>query len=103
MNQTLERFDKAGTPVGREAHDFEFVTIAEEAEILSDSCIEDSQRVREVDAVEHFQPAVLAECKRCTDEIAEAVQSADGGILESGNEEGAGQMGRMMLDEMNLR
>src|SRR5947208_2846483 len=58
--------------------------------------------MRETDLFENLEPAVLPERHRGANEVTETVQGADGGLLKWRNEEGAGQVRRMVLDVVDL-
>ena len=45
-----------------------------------------SQRMREIDSLEHLETASAAECHGCADEIAKAIDRAYGRLIEIRNE-----------------
>ena len=59
--------------------------------------------MREIDPLEHLETASAAGCHGCADEIAKTIDCADGRLIEIRNEKGAGEMSRMMFDEVDLR
>src|SRR5262249_49594090 len=101
--QALQRFHKAWSPIGGQAHYLEFVAVAMEPEILGYRRVNDAERVREINAIENPQSAIPTKCKRGADEIAEPIEGANGSLLETRNEKRAGKVSRMVLDEMHFR
>ena len=56
-----------------------------------------TERMREVDAIEHGERAAFAARQRCAHEVAEAVDRTDRGLFEGRDEKGARQVCRVML------
>ena len=99
-----ERRGEAGLAVGGEAHHLVLVAEAGEAQELGDRGVEEPQRVREVDAIEHLArslPRPTASHRR--DEVAEAVDREAHRLLERRAEEGRGEVGEVVLDGMERR
>src|SRR3954451_4822733 len=59
--------------------------------------------MREEHAVLDGDARPAADTRRRTDEVAESVDGADGGVLERTREKGARKMGRVMLDVVQPR
>ncbi len=89
--------------VGSEAHDFVFVAVMREADELGDGGIKNPERVREVDPLIDLDPAATAPPQRGAGKIAKAIDREAGGFLETGEEDGGGEMRQVMLDVMDLR
>src|SRR3989442_13462583 len=66
--KSAERLHQARLSVGSQSHDLEFVTVAEKTQILRDSRVEDSQRMRKINPLDHLETAARAECHRGADE-----------------------------------
>ncbi len=90
--------DEAGLAVGREPHHLVFVAEAEEAEVLRDGGVENPQRVREEDAVEHLDAIAAAARQHRRHEVAEAVDGEQRRLLERRAEEGGGEVREVVLD-----
>src|SRR5437667_12509937 len=54
MHQALENTDEAWPSVGRQAHDLELVTITQKAQVLGDCGVKNSERVREINSLQHL-------------------------------------------------
>ena len=93
-----ERAGKVGRAVGSQAHHLVLVAIGREPQVLGDREVEEAERVGEVDAIEPVERCPAADGPRGADEVAEAVDGADGRLLEGRDEKRAGEMRRMMLD-----
>ena len=93
--------DVVGSAVRRESHHLVLVAVSREPEVLGDRQIQETERVREVDALQHVEPVAAPDCERRAHEVPEAVDGADRGLRERGDEERARQVGRMMLDRVD--
>src|SRR3989442_10833261 len=102
-HKPVESVDEVGFSIWGQAHNFEFVTIVQETEVLGDGCVEHPQGVREANLFEDLEAIVFPDRHRGADKVAKAVQSANGGFLKRRNEEGAGQVRWMVFDVVNLR
>ncbi len=101
--QLVHRLDVTRLAVRRKAHDLALVAVLRKAEPLRDGRVEDPERVREQDAVEHAEARAAPMRENRAREVAEAVDGEDGGLLERRDEEGAGDVGLMVLDVVHPR
>src|SRR6187399_2044587 len=98
MNQLTEQVDLSRIAVRRQAHHLEFVAVPWEPQKLGDCKVQLTERMREIDAIEHGQRAAFAARDRRAHEVAEAVDRTDRGLVEGRYEERARQMRGVMLD-----
>src|SRR5216684_6658094 len=92
---------EVGGAIGGQAHHLVLVAVLHEAEILGDGEIEHPERMREVHATEHVEAIAVARAPGGAHEIAEAVDGAHGRLLPRRDEEGAREVGGMMLDPVH--
>ncbi len=94
--------EKARRAVRREAHHLALVAVLREAEPLGDRGVEDPERVREQDALEHAERGSAALREHRRGEVAEAVDGQDRGVLERRDEERARDVRLVVLDVVEL-
>ena len=92
---------EARLAVGRQAHHLVFVAVLREAEELRERGVEQAERVRELDAAADVDVVAAADAPHDAAEVAEPVDRDDRRFVERRGEERAGQMGAMVLDEMD--
>ena len=85
-------------PVRREAHHLALVAVVRKAEPLRDGGVEDAERVRVDDALEHVEVVAVALREHRRREVAEAVDREDGRVLERRDEERRRDVRLVMLD-----
>jgi len=95
-------FEVRGLAVGGEAHHFVFVAKFQEAEILGDRAVIEAERMGEGDRAVDAHAIAAARAPHGAGEIAEAIGGEQGGVFKRGNEEGAGEMGLMVLHSVKL-
>src|SRR5205085_10633014 len=89
--------------IRRQAHELVFAVVHLEAAIVGERGVEQSQRVRKIDAVRELDLVSFADAERRRAPFADAVEREDGGLVERAWKEGAGRMTLMMLGEENRR
>ena len=72
--------------VGREAHHLVLARIDLEAGVVGEGRVEQAERVREVDLLQHLELVALAEAERRGRPLADAVHAEDRGLLEGRRE-----------------
>ena len=93
----------AGVTVGRHAHDLELAVEHVEAEVLGDRAVQAAQRIRIVELLDLVDPTVLAPAEESGGVLALAVDAEDRGLfLEPRAMVGAGGMGKVVLDRLDL-
>src|SRR6266702_889496 len=92
---------EVGGAVGGQAHHLVLVAVLHEAEILRDGEIEHSERMREMHATEDVETIAVARAPGGAHEIAEAVDGAHGRFLPRRDEEGAREVGGVVLDPVH--
>ncbi len=98
MDEPAEALGEVRCPVRREAHDLVLVAIPGEPKVLGHSEVEEPERVGEEDPVQDGKPVPPSHGLRRAHEVPEPVDATAGGLLEWRHEEGARQVGRMVLD-----
>jgi hypothetical protein len=83
--------------VGRQPHDLVLVAIAPEPQELGEGLVEEPHRVWKVDGAADLDPLPPAKGPHGADKIPEAVDRNHRSLLEGRDEEGADEMGAMML------
>ncbi len=103
LHELAHLVEVARLAVGGEAHHLALVAVVREAEPLRDGGVEDPERVRVEDALEHLEavPVALGEHRR--GEVAEAVDREDRRVLERRDEERARHVGLVVLDVVEAR
>ena len=72
------------------------------ADELTDSGVENAQRVRQKDSIEDFDLVAFTTTKHGADKITRAVHGQAGSSVKTGGEIAAGDMRQVMLDEVHL-
>ena len=103
VHELADLVDVVRHAVGREAHDLELVAVLHEPEVLRHRQVHNPQRVRKERAIDDLDLGAPADRPRRADEVAEAVDRADGRVLERRDEERAREMRRMVLDPVDFR
>src|SRR4029077_11138181 len=91
VDERLDLADVTRLAVRGKAHDLELVAVLREAEILRDREIQQAERVRKEHATIDLQCGSADTSPRRADEIAEAVNRTDSGIVEGTDKRRAGQ------------
>ncbi len=89
--------------VGREAHDFPFVAIRSEAEIMRELRVEKAERIGPRNRPDMFETAVASAPERSGFPSAASIEDQDGSIIESRKSISADGMGEMMVHETKAR
>ena len=97
LDQRLDLANVARLAVRRKAHHLELVAVIGEAEVLRHSEVKQAERVGEEHVPVDGQAGAGHAAPRRADEIAEAVNRADRGVVERRYERGARQVSRVML------
>ena len=98
LHELAHLVEVARLAVGREAHHLALVAVVREAEPLRDRGVEDPERVRVEDALEHLELVAVALGEHRRGEVAEAVDGEDRGVLERRDEERARDVRLVVLD-----
>src|SRR5580700_12332103 len=98
-----EGLEVCGLAVGGEAHHFVLVAEFQEAEILRDRAVIETERMGEDDRAVNAHAVAGAHAPHGAGEIAEAVGGKQGGLLERGNKKSAGEMRLVVLHAVKLR
>ena len=89
--------------VSRQAHHFVFIAVLQEAEILGDRRVVQSERMRKSNCPKDVQAVSPARCPHGAGEVAQAVGGEHRGAIKRRNEKCAGQMCTVVLDAMKAR
>jgi hypothetical protein len=89
--------------VRSEAHDLSLVAVVREAEPLRDRRVEDPERVREENPVEHLELVVAPVREHRAREVSEAIDRHHRGLVVRRDEERARDVGLVVLDVVELR
>ena len=89
--------------VRREAHDFPFVAVRSEAEIVRELRVEKAERIGPRDRPDMFEAAIAATPERGGFPGAASIEDEDCGIVETGKSICADGVGEMMVHETKAR
>jgi len=101
-DDVADLLEEARLAVSGESHHFVLVAILGESEELGEGGVEEAEGVREADGAAHVDVIAAADDPHDAAEVAEAIDGDDGGLIERRTEEGAGEVGAVMLDEMDF-
>jgi len=101
-NDLAHTIREARLAVCGQTHHFVFIAVLGETEELRERCVKDPEGVGKQDGALDPDLAALAEAPHDAAEVAEPVNGDDGGVLEGRCEEGAGEAGAVVLDEVEV-
>src|SRR5215471_7293110 len=101
MNDATDLIEKPPLAVRRKPHHLVLVAILGESEELRERRVEQAQRMRELDRAPDLNLVAAPDTPHDAAEVAEPVDRNDGGLIKWRCEEGAGQMGAVVFDEMD--
>src|SRR5215831_3289614 len=102
-HDVAKEFQLFGLSVGGQPHDFVFVAKFQEAKILRDRAVKESQRMRKRNGPFDFHAAAAAGSPHSAGKITEAVSGEQRGAIERRTKKAAGQVRLVMLDAMEFR
>lgn len=101
-DDVADLLEESRLAVSGESHHLVLVAILGEAEELGEGGVEETEGVREADGAADVDVVAAADAPHDAAEVAEAIDGDDGGLIERRTEEGAGEVGAVMLDEMDF-